>query len=202
VAEVSSNIASTAIRYRAANEALRARDQARQAKETAVAERANEVQRQKETAKAVAERTAQSVRDRRDNIEADQARDLKLKGQQQVLDSISGDTRYRLVRDSIALDLNQARSDEAAAKQLIDSEAEEALALDAYIYNPSRSLEDSALSFQSFLSDRDDRLTLRQQQERDFSVQQRIDQRISEDNVQNVPPGQNLARGSIVDISG
>jgi len=202
VAEVSFNIISTASRYRAANESLRARDQTRQDNTEATARRANEVQQRNEIAQAEAQRKAGVIRDRRNINEDEIAQSLKFKGQQQVLDSIDSDTRFRRLRDDVTSELNQARGDEAAAKHLIDSEAEEALALDAIQQNPDRTNEGEALRFQSFLSDRSERLTLRQQQERDFSVQQQIDQRISDDNLRSVRPDNSLPRGSIVDVSG
>lgn len=200
MAEVSFNTSSAAARYRDLNEARRARDEARQASETQLQNRVDEVLRRNEIAAAEARRTERNIRDRRNDREAEQQETFKLKGQQQVLDTIDGDTRYRLVRDEITIELNAARDDEEALQALVDSQLEEALALDAV--DDFRDTANSPPDLRTFLADRDQRLTLRQQQARDFDVQQRIDLRIADDNIRAANPNDPTPRGSIVDVSG
>jgi hypothetical protein len=202
---INNNIIASASRNRASQEALRARDAERRISETATSEKAAELLKRQEIATEISKRSAQALRDRRNDIETDVDQARKLSGQQDVLDSIDSDTRYRAVRDQITSDLRFARDDEEAIKALIDSEAEEALALDAI--DDFRAELNSRPDISTFLSDREQRLTLRQQQERDFQVQQRIDLRIASDNINTFSPnptGQsdNVARGSIVDVSG
>jgi len=200
VAEISSNILTAATRFRDASEARRTRDETRQARETTLQDRVNEVTRREEIAAAEVQRTAQSIRDRRDNVEADVSRRQKLVGQRQVLDTIDSDTRFRQVRDDITVDLTTARDDEAAILALIESELEEALALDAV--DTFRADETSRPDFQSFLGERDQRLSLRQIEQRDSQIQQSIDLRIADDNIRSASPGDQRPRGSIVDVSG
>ena len=200
MAEISSNILTAATRFRDASEARRTRDETRQARETTLQDRVNEVTRREEIAAAEVQRTAQSIRDRRDNVEADVSRRQKLVGQRQVLDTIDSDTRFRQVRDDITVDLTTARDDEAAILALIESELEEALALDAV--DTFRADETSRPDFQSFLGERDQRLSLRQIEQRDSQIQQSIDLRIADDNIRSASPGDQRPRGSIVDVSG
>jgi hypothetical protein len=201
VAEVSAaGILTTANRYRLNADATRLRDDDRQAREIATDNRAAEVAQQKLISEEATKRAAQSIRDRRNNIESQLAQQLKLKGQQQVLDAVDGDTRYRVIRDDITLELNAARDNEAEALARIESELAEALALDAD--DEFRADLASRPDFQGFLGERSQRQTLRQQQARDFQVQQRIDLRLADDNIRSINPGEDLARGSIVDVSG
>ena len=200
MAEITSSILTTAARLRDTSAARRTRDETRQANETTLQDRVNEVTRRDEVAAAEVQRTAQSIRDRRNNIEANVARQQRLDGQRQVLDTIDSDTRFRQVRDDITVELNAARDDEAAILALIESELEEALALDAI--DTFRADEASRPDFQSFLGERDQRLTLRQIEQRDSQIQQRIDLRISDDNIRSADPTDQRPRGSIVDVSG
>ena len=200
MAEITSNILTVAARVRDASAARQTRDEARQARETALQDRVNEVTRRGEIAAAEVQRTAQSIRDRRDDVEANIARRQRLDDQRQVLDTIDSDTRYRQVRDDITVDLNNARDDEAAILALIESELEEALALDAI--DTFRAEETARPDLQSFLSERDQRLTLRQIEQRDSQIQQRIDLRIADDNIRSADPTDQRPRGSIVDVSG
>jgi len=200
VAEITSNILTVAARVRDASAARQTRDEARQARETALQDRVNEVTRRGEIAAAEVQRTAQFIRDRRDDVEANIARRQRLDDQRQVLDTIDSDTRYRQVRDDITVDLNNARDDEAAILALIESELEEALALDAI--DTFRAEETARPDLQSFLSERDQRLTLRQIEQRDSQIQQRIDLRIADDNIRSADPTDQRPRGSIVDVSG
>ncbi len=200
MAEVAFNAISSAIRFREAADARRERDAVRQASELALQTRVEENSRRTELAVAEATRTAQSIRDRRDDVETELSKRLKLSGQQQVLDSVDGDARYRQIRDDITSELNAARDDEAAILGLIESELAEALALDSI--DEFRNDLATRPDFETFLTDRDERLTLRQIEQRDSQVQQRIDLRIADDNVRSFSPGVQIPRGSIVDVSG
>ncbi len=193
-------IINAANRHRLNADVSRARKQEKLTSDITLETKTAEVVRRDQIAAEITLRSAQAIRDRRDDTESNIERGSKLKGQQRVLDSIDNDTQYRRVRDDIAAELNIARDDESAILALIDSEAEEALALDSV--DQFRNDLNSRPEIQTFLTQRDQRLAVRQQQDRDFQVQQRIDLRISDDNVNSINPGSHLARGSIVDVSG
>jgi len=200
VAEISSNILTAAARFRDASEARRTRDETRQANETSLQNRVNDVTRRDEIAAAEVQRTAQSIRERRGDADADVSRRQKLNGQRQILDTIDGDTRFRQARDDVTVGLNTARDEEAAILAVIESGLEEALALDSV--DTFRADQTSGPDFQSFLGERNQRLSLRQIEQRDSQIQQRIDLRIADDNIRSASPGDQRPRGSIVDVSG
>ena len=203
MAEVSlntNNIITAANRFRTNAEATRIRDEDRQARDTATDNRNTELFRRREIGAEINQRAAQSLRDSRNDVEAGLDRSRTLRGQQQVLDTIDVDRQLQRTSDNITSEVRLARDDQAAIRALVDNSAEQALLLDAI--EQQRTEQTAPPDIRTFLSQRDQRQTLRQQQERDFNVQQRIDLRIADDNIRNLSPGEQLTRGSIVDVSG
>jgi len=200
VAEVSFSILGSAARFRDANIAQRTRDEARLAGQTALQNRVDDVARRKQIAAAEVQRTAQSIRDRRNDNETDVSRRLKLDGQRQANDIIASDTRLTRTRNDLTAERNNAREDQAATLALIERGQINALTQNAV--DTLRNDQASRPNFQSFLRERDQRQTQRQIEQRDAQIQQRIDLRIATDNLRAASPGSTVPRGSIVDVSG
>jgi len=193
-----------AIASRAENVQRNAQDDKRIAAQTATEVRTNELIRRKQTDEAQARRKQSDILRSRDDIEADVDRARLLRGQRDVNDQIGADNRFSILRDKLTDELNSARADRAAAEFLIESEFFEAGALDSI--DPAAAPDAPAgPQFSDLLQERDVRLSERESQVRDDSIQQRIDLQLADDRIReldNSPSGASTERGSIVDVFG
>jgi len=208
VAELVFSITASADRYRLGLDGVRARTEQRDARTTLTNTRANEVQRRNEIITEDVRRRENAIRLRRDDQELELENSITRYEQQLTSDRISDDAAFRRLRDDLTTELRDIRADRAFVDGRTLSEFDEGLALDQIDRGPAPGPTteitgpDAGGGFQDFLAARDERLALRQEEDRDFSIQQQIDLRLADDNVREVTPNSDLPRGSIVDVFG
>jgi len=208
VAELVFSITASADRYRLGLDGVRARTEQRDARTAATNTRADEVQRRTEIITEDVRRREDAIRLRRNDLEYELEQGITLREQQLDSDRISDDAAFRRLRDDLTTELRDIRADRAFVDGRTLSEFDEGLALDQIERGPASGPvaettgPDAGGAFQDFLAARDERLALRQEEDRDFQIQQQIDLRLADDNVRDVAPNADLPRGSIIDVFG
>lgn len=202
--EIQFTSAASANRYRINRAANRDQVEQRLASDKVTLERYDAVQRRRQNIEKAVAQQERAIEDRRRDTQASFQAARQRAEQVRFSDTVDNDAAFQDRQALIAEELVYQRANRAAIYAVTQSEFEESLALDQLpqAAGGTQAPDNPASSFESFLADRNSRISERALAERDRSIQQQIDLRIADSNLRASPGGAELPRGALVDVLG